>query len=246
MTRLSVQLYSVRDQFAADPLATLQRLAGIGFTDVEPYGLVQNLDALRDGLPQTPLSAPTAHVSLVGADLDAVFAAAVACGIGVVIEPAVRAPQWQDAAGVAATAAALNDAAKAAAGHGLRVGYHNHHWELATMPDGRTALEHFADEVGPEVVLELDTYWAAVGGQDVPALLGRLGDQVRMLHLKDGPIDTDSVAQLPVGSGAMPVTEIMRAATAVELAVLEFDDYAGDVFDGIAAGYAYLTAFAPR
>ena len=32
------------------------------------------------------------------------------------------------------------------------------------MPDGRTALEHFADEVGPEVVLELDTYWAAVGG----------------------------------------------------------------------------------
>ena len=92
MTRLSVQLYSVRDQFAADPLATLQRLAGIGFTDVEPYGLVQNLDALRDGLPQTPLSAPTAHVSLVGADLDAVFAAAVACGIGVVIEPAVREP----------------------------------------------------------------------------------------------------------------------------------------------------------
>ena len=58
MTRLSVQLYSVRDQFAADPLATLQRLAGIGFTDVEPYGLVQHLDALRDGLPQTPLSAP--------------------------------------------------------------------------------------------------------------------------------------------------------------------------------------------
>jgi len=94
------------------------------------------------------------------------------------------------------------------------------------------------------VVLELDTYWAAVGGQDVPALLRRLGDQVRLLHLKDGPIETDTATQLPVGSGAMPVAEILRAACAVELAVLEFDDYAGDVFEGIAAGYDYVTGLA--
>ena len=40
MSADSVQLYSVRDQFAADPKATLDRLAGIGFTQVEPYGLV--------------------------------------------------------------------------------------------------------------------------------------------------------------------------------------------------------------
>jgi hypothetical protein len=44
----------------------------------------------------------------------------------------------------------------------------------------------------------------------------------------------------------MPVPEILAAATATELAVLEFDDYAGDVFDGIAAGYAYLTGLAAR
>jgi sugar phosphate isomerase/epimerase len=67
-----------------------------------------------------------------------------------------------------------------------------------------------------------------------------------MLHLKDGPIDTDTAAQRPVGSGAMPVTEILRAASAVELAVLEFDDYAGDVFEGIATGYGYVTGLARR
>ena len=54
------------------------------------------------------------------------------------------------------------------------------------------------------------------------------------------------VLQRPVGSGAMPVTEILRAATAVELAVLEFDDYAGDVFEGIATGYGYVTGLARR
>ena len=67
-----------------------------------------------------------------------------------------------------------------------------------------------------------------------------------MLHLKDGPIDTDTATQLPVGSGAMPVPEILRAAPAVELAVLEFDDYAGDVFEGIATGYGYVTGLARR
>lgn len=243
MTRLSVQLYSVRDQFAADPLATLQRLAGIGFTDVEPYGLVQNLDALRDGLPQTPLSAPTAHVSLVGADLDAVFAAAVACGIGVVIEPAVRAPQWQDAAGVAATAAALNDAAKAAAGHGLRVGYHNHWWELESRIDGRPALEVFADQLDPAVLLEVDTYWATAGGVDAPELLQRLGDRVHALHIKDGDLSTDASGQVPAGQGRVPVAEVLAAAPDA-LRVVEFDAYDGDIFAALAESHAYLTGAA--
>jgi len=243
MTRLSVQLYSVRDQFAADPLATLQRLAGIGFTDVEPYGLVQHLDALRDALPQTPLSAPTAHVSLVGADLDAVFAAAVACGIGVVIEPAVREPQWQDAAGVAATAAALNDAAKAAEGQGLRVGYHNHWWELESRIDGRPALEVLADQLDPAVLLEVDTYWATAGGVDAPELLHRLGDRVHALHIKDGDLSTDASGQVPAGQGRVPVAEVLAAAPHA-LRVVEFDRYDGDIFAGLAESHAYVTGAA--
>jgi sugar phosphate isomerase/epimerase len=243
MTRLSVQLYSVRDQFAADPLATLQRLAGIGFTDVEPYGLVQHLDALRDALPQTPLSAPTAHVSLVGADLDAVFAAAVACGIGVVIEPAVREPQWQDAAGVAATAAALNDAAKAAEGQGLRVGYHNHWWELQAQIDGRPALEVLADQLDPAVLLEVDTYWATAGGVDAPELLHRLGDRVHALHIKDGDLSTDASGQVPAGQGRVPVAEVLAAAPDA-LRVVEFDRYDGDIFTALAESHAYLAGTA--
>lgn len=50
MSLLSVQLYSVRDAFAADPADTLRRLAAIGFTQVEPYGVVENVEALRAGL----------------------------------------------------------------------------------------------------------------------------------------------------------------------------------------------------
>src|SRR3954464_22135 len=111
MNELSVQLYSVRDAFATDPAHTLARLADIGFTRVEPYGILENLASLRTGLADTGLTAPTAHAKLLGDDVDqhAVFAAAAGLGIAVVIEPMVEQARWQRTADIAATASALND-----------------------------------------------------------------------------------------------------------------------------------------
>lgn len=240
MSRLSVQLYSVRDAFAADPAETLRRLAAIGFTQVEPYGVVENVEALRTWLPVNHLTAPTAHARLIGVDQEAVFAAAAALGIGTVIDPFVAAEHWQAPDDIAATAAALNDAAKLAAGHGIRIGYHNHWWELESRMDGRSAFEVFADQLDPAVVLEVDAYWATAGGEDAPALLGRLGARVQAIHVKDGGLATDASGQLPAGQGRVPVVDVLAAAPEA-LRVIEFDAYDGDVFEGIAASHAFLS-----
>jgi len=120
----------------------------------------------------------------------------------------------------------------------VRVGYHNHIWETRLHLDGRTSLEVLADLVDPSVVLEVDTYWAAVGGQDVPALLGRLGNKVVALHLKDGPLTGVNQDQLPWGSGDLPAAQI-NPLNGPGVSVIEFDQYSGDLFDGIAAAYAY-------
>ncbi|TCO44261.1 sugar phosphate isomerase/epimerase family protein [Actinocrispum wychmicini] len=235
----SVQLYSVRTRFAEDPEDTLRRLAGIGFTQVEPYSLVENLAALRVGLPAAGLTAPTAHARLLDVDQAEVFAAAVECGVGVVIDPLVRPEKWQDPADVAATAAALNEAAKAGAEHGIQVGYHNHWWELESRIDGRHALEVFADQLDPSVRLEVDTYWATAGGADVPELLRRLGDRVHAIHVKDGNLATDATGQVPAGQGSVPVADVLAAAPNA-LRVVEFDQFDGDIFEAVAASYGYL------
>lgn len=234
----SVQLYSVRDAFAADPDETLRRLAAIGFVSVEPYGVVENVEALRAGLAAHGLSAPTAHAALVGKDLDAVFAAARELGIEVVIEPMIPATQWQNSADIVAAAEALNAAAKVAAGYGVRVGYHNHWWELESRIDGRSALEVFADRLDPEVVLEVDAYWAAAGGEDAPGLLRRLGERVCAIHVKDGSLAVDASGQVPAGQGRVPLAEVLAAAPEA-LRVVEFDRHE-DVFGGIAESFAYL------
>jgi sugar phosphate isomerase/epimerase len=240
MSELSVQLYSVRDAFAADPADTLRRLAAIGFTQVEPYGVVENAEALRAGLPAHGLTAPTAHARLIGADQPAVFAAAAELGIGLVIDPLVKPEQWQDPADIAATADALNAAAKVAAEHGVAVGYHNHWWELQARIGGRSAFEVFADQLDPAVALEVDTYWATAGGEDAPALLRRLGDRVRAIHVKDGALATDATGQVPAGQGRVPVADVLAAAPDA-LRVVEFDAYDGDLFEAIAASHAFLT-----
>jgi sugar phosphate isomerase/epimerase len=73
----------------------------------------------------------------------------------------------------------------------------------------------------------------------VPALLRRLGTRVFALHLKDGPLNGDTAAQLPLGSGDLPAAEIIAATPGLQFPVLEFDAYAGDIFAGITASYAY-------
>jgi sugar phosphate isomerase/epimerase len=236
----SIQLYTLRNALQEDLPGTIRKVAEIGFAQVEPYNFVATAAELGAALQENGLTAPSGHAPLLSQDQDQIFAAAKELGIGTVIEPYITAEHWQRAEDIQATAAKLNAAARKGAEYGIRVGYHNHAWELESTIEGRTALEYFEGLLDPELVLEVDTYWAAVGGQDPAQLLQRLGDRVKFIHIKDGPLTTDTKAQQPAGQGQVAVLEVIAAAASLEVGVVEFDDYSGDIFDGIAQSLAYL------
>ena len=237
----SLQLYTLRDHVDADLDGTLRRVAEIGYRQVEPYRIVPDAEALGAALDRHGLSAPTAHAPILGDQREEIFTAAAQLGIGTVILPATPAEQWAEPAGVEQIAAGLNEAARAAADHGLRVGYHNHWWEFTPMA-GHTALDHLTEHLAKDVVLQIDTYWAAVAEVDPVALITRLGARVRYLHLKDGPITRDPADQVALGQGAMPVDAILAAATNVDLSMVELDDHRGDMFDAVEQSLQYLRA----
>ena len=237
--RLSLQLYTVRGELERGFDAALARIAEIGYRQVEPFGLVDFESRLADGLAKHGLTAPTTHAGLLGRELEPAFAAAERLGIGTVIDPYVDPARWQSAEDIKQIAAELNEVGRRAADHGLTIGYHNHHFELASVIDGVHGLEIFAELLAPEIVLEVDTYWAAVGGADVPALLGRLGERVVALHIKDGDGTLDNKAQVAVGAGSMPVQDFLAAAPG-RLAVVELDDFSGEIFDAVSGSYSYL------
>jgi sugar phosphate isomerase/epimerase len=72
LSEMSVQLYTVRDGLEQDFDGTLARIAGFGFTHVEPFALLEFADELRNGLARNGLTAPTTHVHLLGEDHDAI------------------------------------------------------------------------------------------------------------------------------------------------------------------------------
>ncbi|MDQ0801451.1 sugar phosphate isomerase/epimerase [Arthrobacter sp. SLBN-112] len=238
----SLQLYTLRDAIQEDLPGTIKKVAEIGFTQVEPYNFVATAKELGAALKENGLTAPSGHAPLLSADQDEIFAAAKELGIATVIDPFLPAEHWQDAETIRATAEKLNAAAKKGAEYGIRVGYHNHAWELESTIEGKTALEYFEGLLAPEVVLEVDTYWVAVGGQDPAELVARLGGRVKLIHIKDGPINREKAAQLPAGQGSIPVLDVMAAAKSLEVGVVEFDDYSGDIFEGIAESLAFLNA----
>ncbi|MFI6504238.1 sugar phosphate isomerase/epimerase family protein [Nonomuraea typhae] len=239
---LNVQLYTVRDHLSADRDGTLRRIAGIGYRAVEPFDPMNDPEGMRRLCDELGLAIPGTHAyALLGEETAPVFEAIATLGAELAIIPGgIPHEDFATPDGLARTSERLLALAEQGREYGVRIGYHNHWWEIEPVIDGRHALEH----LDPGVFLEVDTYWAHVGGADVPALLRRLGDRVLALHVKDGPGVKDQ-PHTAVGSGALPVPEILSARPGA-LRIVELDSCDGDVFEALAASHAYLSALEVR
>ena len=72
------------------------------------------------------------------------------------------------------------------------------------------------------------------------------GDRVIAVHVKDGTLDPEAVKayppadQVPAGQGAVPLAEALAAASALEVAIVEFDHFDGDLFDAVEQSRVFL------
>jgi sugar phosphate isomerase/epimerase len=237
---LALQLYTVREQMTAGRAGVLAQVAALGYGAVEPFDILSDPHGLRGDLDAAGLFACSVHATLTGEQAEDVARAARTLGVDTIIVPYLPPPRFADVDGVRAVARELNDAAAWLADQGLRVGYHNHDFELSSLIGGVPALEVLADQLDGAVLLEVDTYWAAVGGQDVAALLRRLGDRVRYLHVKDGPVVNRDDFMTAVGAGRMPVADILAASPSADWHVVELDRCATDMMTAVDDSLTWL------
>jgi sugar phosphate isomerase/epimerase len=244
----ALQLYTVRELLPAHRRQVLSAVAAVGYGAAEPFGILRDTAGLAGDLAAAGLACCGVHATPEGDDAEAVVAAASILGADTIIVPYLAPGRFADADGVRAVAAELTRMAARLADRGMRLGYHNHDFELATLIGGRPALEVLADALGGSVLLEVDTYWAAVGqaaaggptdGSGVPDLLRRLGERVRYLHVKDGPITRDD-PMTAVGGGRMPVADILAACPSAQWHVVELDHCATDMLTAVGESLAWL------
>lgn len=234
----SIQLWTVRDQLERDFDGTLAHLAELGFRAVEPFGLPANLKKLSTALSNTGLAAPTAHGDVL-LNPEAAIKAAVELGTTVLIDPYQPEEIFQSESNILQLADQLSAAAELAAPHGIKIGYHNHDHELRNEVRGVPALLALASMVSHDVVFEIDLFWCQVANVDPLDVLKELDGRVVALHAKDAPMDGHVRDQVSLGKGSVDVLACASQAPSARL-VVEFDEYSGDIFEGVAGSLNYL------
>jgi sugar phosphate isomerase/epimerase len=241
MYPLSLQLYSLREDSKVDFPAVLERVAAMGYRGVEPagfYGL--SPQELKQRVEDLGMVVSSSHTPWTGPDNinEAVDTAGafdldiVAAGFG--------ADAFADMDAVKRTADTVNRTCAALAPHGLKLFLHNHWWEFQEL-DGKLGHDHIA-ELCPDVLYELDTYWAAnFGAHDAAAQVATFRQRCVLLHIKDGPLVRDE-PHTAVGSGKMDIPAVVAAADpdVTRWLVVELDHCGTDMATAVEESYRYL------
>lgn len=244
ITKIGVQLYTLRHELAQDFEGTLRKVAKLGFDEVEFAGLY-NRDPreVRALLQSLNLEGVASHVNWARfkEDPDALIEETVALGADYMIlawmpeEERQTIAQWQD------WIARFNDAGKKAKARGINFAFHNHEFEFIEI-DGVKPYDLILEGINrDDVKLELDLYWITLAGDDPKTYLAQFENGFPLAHVKDMTFSDKKMAD--VGSGDIDFPAIFAAAQTAGLRhyIVEHDNTA-DPFQSIENSLTYLRA----
>jgi sugar phosphate isomerase/epimerase len=255
--RISIQLYTLRNQLAIDLPGTLAALREIGYRHVEHAGFVGRTAAqFRAALDAAGIRATSGHVGIPQPFDAAVWQAALAdaniVGNTFIVHPFFGAgPNGpiRSAAAYHALARDLNRAGALARQAGLRFGYHNHQNEFFRMTEdepSRTGFDILARETDPRLVhFEMDIFWTYRGARDPVDVIRENRGRIRQVHVKD--MNSNGSFEDP-GQGLIDFGRVFahaREAGLVEF-IVERDDAGSpprtpaDALSTARVGYQYL------
>lgn len=246
---IGLQLYTVRDQLQTDFEGTLEKIAQIGYKNMEFAGYYNRTpEQVRAVLDRLKLASPSAHI---GAQLMRQDAAAQIRTAKTIGQSYITLPSYNFArdGGIDAWkqgAAEFNKWGAMCRDAGLRLAYHNHAPEFAKVDATSTGMDVLFRETDPALVdFELDLYWTVFADQDPLALFAKYPGRFTMWHVKDLQRTTAGAkAMAPVGGGTIDFKSIFARAREAGLRYffVEHDNAAttGGSLASIQASYTHL------
>jgi len=242
LSKIGIQLYTVRRAAAADLAGTLERLAAIGFKEVELAGYYNKAPAeFRDLLKANGLTAPSGHIAieLIENNPAKTFADAHTVGHQWVTVPSLPRGKHETEDDWKRVAAQFNAAATKAKAEGFRFAFHNHN-DIVRTQNGILPVDILMRETDPALVFyQMDIYWAVSGGADPLALLAKFPGRFKMFHVKDGKPPYNDASQTDLGQGTIDFKPVFKRGTNIEHYFMESDS-AADPLAFADAGYKYL------
>ena len=256
---LSVQLYSVRDYIAKEGFApVLKRIADIGYKGVEPAGFFgirpSELKKMTDDLGLKMYSSHSPWASNVNAlpeqlDIASILGLdTIVCGFGP--------NDFKDLDSIKKTAELTNAMVEVCNKNGFTMFQHNHYWEFERL-DGRIKYDIYR-ELCPGMKYEIDSFWSTnKGTENATEMLKDFAKDTILLHMKDGICRQEAkndgmkgglldmkIDLLPLGTGDLPIKDIIAAAPAqVKTVIVELDYCEScEMFKALEISYKYMTS----
>ena len=232
---IAVQVYSVREEAAADIRGTLEQIKSMGYDGVEfaqMHGSTpEDLKALCREIGLVPISAHVPYAEL-AKDPKGVIAQYASIGCQYIAIPYLEKEDRPDGENFSQVIENVKRIGKEARAQGVQLLYHNHDFEFVKL-DGRYGLDVLYESTCPECLqTELDTCWVNVGGEDPAKYLMKYAGRSPVVHLKDfygeksenmyeligiksdRPVRPSNFEFRPLGSGLQDMPSILAAAEA--------------------------------
>lgn len=197
--KIGLQLYSVRNSMAVDPLATIENVGKLGYKYIEfanhnakedfGCGFGVPAEVMKEKLDSYGMKAVSAHISPLELDnVDKVIEYYSVLGCKNLVKSM---DVFESSDDVKRKAEAYNLIGERLKKYGMSYLYHNHFQEFQKF-DGKYVLDIMRENVDPSCVgFQLDTFWVMRGGADPIEILKRFGSAVKLVHQKDFAKDID-------------------------------------------------------
>lgn len=261
-SNLGIQLWSLRDELELSPQETLERLRIQGFNLVETTELPQ-LVRLFPLLEEYGLRAKSSFMqwSYISGRWDLTddsdypdkriesqFELAKKLGLSYVVNGYFLPSERRTFSDFQCLTETMQIAAEKAADFDLKFAYHNHGFEFGLADSkGQSAMEYLIANTD-DLVFELDIMWAYMAKQNIPDLISKMAQRLKLLHIKDTknqqrPLYDDQVKPksdfVAAGSGKVPILDILNCLTGIDYFYIE-QDYSRDIFSDIEKSKQFL------
>jgi len=255
-TKIGLQLYTLRDIIGQDVSGVINKVAEIGYQNVEVYGYTSSdgfwgltPKEFKAILKDNRLDSSSGHYGLEEfirtgkeKELRAAIDASNILGHEYITLPHLE----EDLRGSIDTynmiADKMNKVAAICKESGLKFAYHNHDFEFADLGNGTTAYKIFLDNTDPSLVhFEPDLYWVVRSKNDPIALFTEYADRFPMWHVKDMDKLSPEL-NTEIGSGSIDFKFLFKNSklSGLKHLFVEQENFSKDPYQSIRESYDYI------
>ena len=253
---IGLQLYSLRETLPDDVKGTLEKVAKIGFKEVETYGYSMennfwgtSIKQFNKILKDNGMTTPSGHYGIdpfLAADgtkdeLMPMLDVAHQLNQNYFVIPYLGDGLRTSIDDYKRLAEKFNTAGELCQEAGLKLGYHNHDFEFKDY-NGQNGYDILIAETDKNLVdFEMDIYWVVRAGSDPLALFQKYPGRFPLWHVKDMS-KSDNEKNIEIGAGTIDYSAIfadMKQAGAKHL-IIEQENFDMDAYKSLTQSFNYI------